>query len=181
MKKFAKFWTIWIFSYWISLNIIYIQQYQNLHIIALCVGWLFLQIETFVNKYKRHFTQSSGRTISSVNIPALPKPLSTQTTQGLALAGGIPSINLLTIFTIFTIFTNNTLCSGVVWHVLKCRERLTRENTEFEAQLMFVSDAVMAFAHAVRDLHRWCIDWSWCYPCFSSMLSGIWSCCQGPT
>ena len=46
-----------------------------------------------------HFTQSSGRTISSVNIAALPKPLSTQTTQGLALAGGIPSINLLTIFT----------------------------------------------------------------------------------
>ena len=39
-----------------------------------------------------------------------------------------------------------------------CRERLTRENTEFEAQLMFVSDAVMAFAHAVRDLHRWNTD-----------------------
>jgi metabotropic X receptor len=29
-------------------------------------------------------------------------------------------------------------------------ERLTKENTEFEAQLQFVSDAVMAFAHAFR-------------------------------
>ena len=34
------------------------------------------------------------------------------------------------------------------------RERLTRENTEFEAQLTFVSDAVMAFAHAVAALQR---------------------------
>ena len=30
-----------------------LQQCLNLHIIALCVGWLFQQIETFVNKYKR--------------------------------------------------------------------------------------------------------------------------------
>ena len=30
-----------------------LQQCLNLHIIALCVGWLFLQIERFVNKYKR--------------------------------------------------------------------------------------------------------------------------------
>ena len=29
-------------------------------------------------------------------------------------------------------------------------ERLTKENTQFEAQLQFVSDAVMAFAHAFR-------------------------------
>ena len=30
------------------------------------------------------------------------------------------------------------------------RERLTKENTAFEAQLQFVSDAVMAFAHAYK-------------------------------
>ena len=30
------------------------------------------------------------------------------------------------------------------------KERLTRENTQFEAQLQFVSDAVMAFAHAFK-------------------------------
>jgi metabotropic X receptor len=29
-------------------------------------------------------------------------------------------------------------------------ERLTKENTQFEAQLQFVSDAVMAFAYAFR-------------------------------
>lgn len=34
------------------------------------------------------------------------------------------------------------------------RERLTEENTQFEAQLQFVSDAVMAFAHAFRDMHQ---------------------------
>ncbi|XP_046389805.1 metabotropic glutamate receptor 2-like isoform X2 [Ischnura elegans] len=34
------------------------------------------------------------------------------------------------------------------------RERLTRQNTAFEGQLQFVSDAVMAFAHAFRDMHR---------------------------
>ena len=126
---------------------------KSSHYCPLC--WMVISANRKICKQiQTHFTQSFGKTISSVNIAALPKPLSTQTTQGLALAGGIPSINLLTIFTIYTIFTNNTLCSGVVWHVLKCRERLTRENTEFEAQLMFVSDAVMAFAHAVRDLHR---------------------------
>ena len=31
------------------------------------------------------------------------------------------------------------------------RERLTAANTQFEAQLQFVSDAVMAFAHAFRQ------------------------------
>ncbi|XP_047503718.1 metabotropic glutamate receptor 2-like [Pieris napi] len=36
-------------------------------------------------------------------------------------------------------------CSGL--------ERLTVENTEFERQLQFVSDAVMAFAYAIRDMH----------------------------
>ena len=30
------------------------------------------------------------------------------------------------------------------------KERLTSENTQFEAQLQFVSDAVMAFAHAFK-------------------------------
>ena len=30
------------------------------------------------------------------------------------------------------------------------KEKLTKENTQFEAQLQFVSDAVMAFAHAFR-------------------------------
>ncbi|XP_076038510.1 mangetout isoform X2 [Oratosquilla oratoria] len=33
-------------------------------------------------------------------------------------------------------------------------ELLTRENTQFEAQLQFVSDAVMAFAYAFKDMHR---------------------------
>ncbi|XP_066145310.1 metabotropic glutamate receptor 2 isoform X2 [Euwallacea fornicatus] len=32
-------------------------------------------------------------------------------------------------------------------------ETLTEENTRFEDQLQFVSDAVMAFAYAIRDLH----------------------------
>ncbi|XP_061383985.1 metabotropic glutamate receptor 2-like [Danaus plexippus] len=36
-------------------------------------------------------------------------------------------------------------CSGL--------ERLTNKNTEFERQLQFVSDAVMAFAYAIRDMH----------------------------
>ncbi|XP_004925395.2 metabotropic glutamate receptor 2 isoform X1 [Bombyx mori] len=36
-------------------------------------------------------------------------------------------------------------CSGL--------ERLTTENTEFERQLQFVSDAVMAFAYAIHDMH----------------------------
>ena len=30
------------------------------------------------------------------------------------------------------------------------KEKLTSENTQFEAQLQFVSDAVMAFAHAFK-------------------------------
>ncbi|XP_037868564.1 metabotropic glutamate receptor 2 [Bombyx mori] len=37
------------------------------------------------------------------------------------------------------------LCSG--------RERLSAGNIEFEAQLQFVTDAVLAFAHAIRDMH----------------------------
>ncbi|XP_053609541.1 metabotropic glutamate receptor 2-like [Plodia interpunctella] len=36
-------------------------------------------------------------------------------------------------------------CSGL--------ERLTLDNTEFERQLQFVSDAVLAFAYAIRDMH----------------------------
>ncbi|KAM3962611.1 metabotropic glutamate receptor 2 [Aphomia sociella] len=36
-------------------------------------------------------------------------------------------------------------CSGT--------ERLTLDNTEFERQLQFVSDAVMAFAYSIRDMH----------------------------
>ncbi|XP_065332711.1 metabotropic glutamate receptor 2 isoform X4 [Cloeon dipterum] len=34
------------------------------------------------------------------------------------------------------------------------QETLTKENMAFEGQLQFVSDAVMAFAHALRDMHR---------------------------
>ncbi|XP_037954164.1 metabotropic glutamate receptor 2 [Teleopsis dalmanni] len=34
------------------------------------------------------------------------------------------------------------------------KEKLSRENTDFEDQLQFVSDAVMAFAYALRDMHR---------------------------
>ncbi|KAG0721509.1 Metabotropic glutamate receptor 6 [Chionoecetes opilio] len=37
-------------------------------------------------------------------------------------------------------------CSG--------EEHLSRTNTQFEAQLQFVSDAVMAFAYAFRDMHK---------------------------
>ncbi|XP_037090177.1 metabotropic glutamate receptor-like [Pollicipes pollicipes] len=33
-------------------------------------------------------------------------------------------------------------------------ERVSVNNTQFEAQLQFVSDAVMAFAHAFKDMHR---------------------------
>ncbi|XP_053610017.1 metabotropic glutamate receptor 2-like [Plodia interpunctella] len=36
-------------------------------------------------------------------------------------------------------------CSG--------QERLTAENTNFEAQLQFVTDAVYAFVHAIKDMH----------------------------
>jgi metabotropic X receptor len=36
----------------------------------------------------------------------------------------------------------NKSCTG--------REKLTEDNTQFEAQLQFVSDAVMAFAHAFK-------------------------------
>ncbi|KPJ01848.1 Metabotropic glutamate receptor [Papilio xuthus] len=32
-------------------------------------------------------------------------------------------------------------------------ERLTQDNTKFERQLQFVSDAVLAFAYAIRDMH----------------------------
>ncbi|KAH9638749.1 hypothetical protein HF086_002205, partial [Spodoptera exigua] len=32
-------------------------------------------------------------------------------------------------------------------------ERLSADNIEFEAQLQFVTDAVLAFAHAIRDMH----------------------------
>ncbi|KZC14082.1 Metabotropic glutamate receptor [Dufourea novaeangliae] len=34
------------------------------------------------------------------------------------------------------------------------KERLTKQDTAFEDQLQFVSDAVMAFAYAFRDMHR---------------------------
>ncbi|XP_072948843.1 metabotropic glutamate receptor 2-like [Epargyreus clarus] len=34
------------------------------------------------------------------------------------------------------------------------RERLSAENTEFEAQLQFVTDAVWAFVYAIRDMHN---------------------------
>ncbi|KAI5639157.1 receptor family ligand binding region domain-containing protein [Phthorimaea operculella] len=34
------------------------------------------------------------------------------------------------------------------------REQLANSNVEFEAQLQFVADAVLAFAHAIRDMHR---------------------------
>ncbi|CAH0585979.1 unnamed protein product [Chrysodeixis includens] len=38
------------------------------------------------------------------------------------------------------------MCSGT--------EQLSADNIEFEAQLQFVTDAVLAFAHAIRDMHR---------------------------
>ncbi|XP_069961044.1 metabotropic glutamate receptor 4-like [Cherax quadricarinatus] len=38
------------------------------------------------------------------------------------------------------------LCTG--------QEKLTTTNTQFEAQLQFVSDAVMAFGYAFRDMHQ---------------------------
>ncbi|XP_043680189.1 uncharacterized protein LOC122634865 isoform X1 [Vespula pensylvanica] len=39
-------------------------------------------------------------------------------------------------------------------NICNTQERLTKENTVFEDQLQFVSDAVMAFAYAFRDMHR---------------------------
>ncbi|XP_064210867.1 metabotropic glutamate receptor 2 isoform X1 [Tribolium castaneum] len=39
-------------------------------------------------------------------------------------------------------------------HLCTGKEKLTRQNTVFEDQLQFVSDAVMAFAYAIRDMHR---------------------------
>ncbi|CAH4028607.1 unnamed protein product [Pieris brassicae] len=42
--------------------------------------------------------------------------------------------------------TNYKACTG--------REKLSTENTEFEAQLQFVADAVWAFVFAIRDMHK---------------------------
>ncbi|XP_022917618.2 metabotropic glutamate receptor 2-like isoform X1 [Onthophagus taurus] len=41
-------------------------------------------------------------------------------------------------------------------HTKTCtgKEKLTKQNTVFEDQLQFVSDAVMAFAYAIRDMHK---------------------------
>ncbi|XP_047991498.1 metabotropic glutamate receptor 6-like [Leguminivora glycinivorella] len=41
-------------------------------------------------------------------------------------------------------------------HTRRCtgKEQLSNENTELEAQLQFVADAVLAFAHALRDMHE---------------------------
>lgn len=47
------------------------------------------------------------------------------------------------------------------------REKLTRENTQFEAQLQFVSDAVMAFAHAFK----WVLKWKQNQKCKSAVPS----------
>ncbi|XP_037917846.1 metabotropic glutamate receptor 2-like [Hermetia illucens] len=38
--------------------------------------------------------------------------------------------------------------------VCTTKEKLTKNNTDFEDQLQFVSDAVMTFAHALKDMHR---------------------------
>jgi Receptor family ligand binding region. len=40
----------------------------------------------------------------------------------------------------------NRTCTG--------KEKLSHNNTAFENQLQFVSDAVMAFAHALNDMHK---------------------------
>uniref|UniRef100_A0A0P5A5G2 Metabotropic glutamate receptor n=1 Tax=Daphnia magna TaxID=35525 RepID=A0A0P5A5G2_9CRUS len=41
------------------------------------------------------------------------------------------------------------------WHrMCTGREKLTAEGTEFEGQLQYVSDAVMAFANAFKDMHQ---------------------------
>ena len=125
-----------------------LQQCLNLHIIALCVGWLFLQIERFVNKYKRILPRVLGGPFP-VQIPRLSQnPFQLKLLKALHWQVGFhPSICSQYLQKILPVLGLFAMC-------LKCRERLTRENTEFEAQLMFVSDAVMAFAHAVRDLHR---------------------------
>ncbi|KAJ8920332.1 hypothetical protein NQ315_011994 [Exocentrus adspersus] len=41
---------------------------------------------------------------------------------------------------------HSKMCTG--------KEQLTEQNTIFEDQLQFVSDAVLAFAYAIRDMHR---------------------------
>ncbi|XP_015185751.1 PREDICTED: metabotropic glutamate receptor 2-like isoform X1 [Polistes dominula] len=53
-------------------------------------------------------------------------------------------------------YPNSTLTPHNQKYTKACstKERLTKENTVFEDQLQFVSDAVMAFAHAFRDMHR---------------------------
>ncbi|XP_014601377.1 PREDICTED: metabotropic glutamate receptor 2-like isoform X2 [Polistes canadensis] len=53
-------------------------------------------------------------------------------------------------------YPNSTLTPHNQKYTKPCstKERLTKENTVFEDQLQFVSDAVMAFAHAFRDMHR---------------------------
>ncbi|CAH0715878.1 unnamed protein product, partial [Brenthis ino] len=43
--------------------------------------------------------------------------------------------------------------NGQYKHACSGKERLTVNNTEFERQLQFVSDAVMAFAYSIKDMH----------------------------
>lgn len=40
------------------------------------------------------------------------------------------------------------------------KEQLSKSDTDFEDQLQFVSDAVMAFAYALRYLHNICLGCS---------------------
>ena len=44
----------------------------------------------------------------------------------------------------------NTPYNQAYTRICTGKERLTKENTQFEAQLQFVSDAVMAFAYAFK-------------------------------
>ena len=56
-------------------------------------------------------------------------------------------------------------------------ERLTRENTQFEAQLQFVSDAVMAFAHAFRFVLLSLFFLFLCHCCYCCLLVCLWCIC----
>ncbi|KAL1497820.1 hypothetical protein ABEB36_008714 [Hypothenemus hampei] len=53
-------------------------------------------------------------------------------------------------------YTNSSNTPYNIRYTKNCtgKEKLTEENTVFEDQLQFVSDAVMAFAYAIRDLHK---------------------------
>ena len=81
-----------------SISYKYIVNFNNINIFTFIAFVLHISANTKVKtKTNAFYRQSFGRTISSANMAALPKPPSTPTTQDLVLAGGwvgvIPSNN----------------------------------------------------------------------------------------